>query len=685
MPSIPTDTAVRGAVRNDTGTATARAATFRPEIEGLRAVAVLLVAIYHIWFGRVSGGVDVFLLVTGFLITGSLLRMVEAHGRVRFAAFWSRLFRRLFPPVAIVLIGVLLATFLWLPEPRWRGTISEVVSSALYVENWNLATSAVDYLDRAELPSPVQHIWSLSIQGQFYLIWAVLIAVAGFAASRLRSNVRTIGLAACIAVFVASITYSVIITDANQAWAYFDLGARLWELALGGILAVTLDRIELPRRVRIVLGWVGLVALISCGALLNVSTMFPGYVALWPVGAAILVLLAGTTGHRLGADRLLTWRPLTSLGSVSYALYLWHWPVLVVYLAVTERTVATIHGGVAVLAVSLGLAVLTKFAVDNPVSAFVRSRATPRWAVAVVAVFMAPVLLAAAVWTQRLDEAEQRIAATTLNTADYPGARVITSPEAAPPSLPVLPDPANAREDLPTTYDEGCHASLEQTDATVCEYGPPAAEHSIAVVGASRSAHWYPALREIADTRGWRVYNITKSSCQFSTDTPYTVDGDVYSQCSTWRDGLMRVLREIRPDAVLTSSTRATHDEGEQAFSGFADRWRELDELGIDVIGVRDLPRLAFDAAECVATREAADCASPASYSHAPTDPARKLPDVPGNVALIDMTEYVCPDGQCPAVIGNVLVYRDDAHLTATYARTLAPMLAERITEATHW
>ncbi|WP_019818545.1 acyltransferase family protein [Saccharomonospora saliphila] len=663
----------------------ATTAGHRPEIEGLRAVAVLLVAVYHIWFGRVSGGVDVFLLLTGFLITGSLLRMTESAGRVRFAAFFSRLFKRLFPPVGVVLVGVLGATWLWLPEPRWRGTIAEAVASALYVENWSLATSAVDYLDRTELPSPVQHFWSLSIQGQFYVVWAVLIAVTVAVARRAGAGTRTAGLVACGAVFAGSLTYSVLLTDADQAWAYFDLGARLWEFALGGILALTLPLIRLPRPMRVALGWLGLAALIACGALFDVSTMFPGYVALWPVGAAALVLLAGTTGSPVAADRLLTWRPLTQLGAISYALYLWHWPVLVVYLAQTERSVATLPGGLAVLAVSVGLAVLTRTLLEKPVNAFTRPRTHPGWAMAVVAAFLAPVLVVTTLWTARLDD-RQVVTVTEENASDYPGARVLTSPELAAslPSAPVVPAPADAREDVPDTYDVGCHASLEQTEARVCSHGPAEAEHSIAVVGASRSAHWYPALREIADERGWRVHNITKSSCQFSTDTPHTVDGAVYTQCLRWRENLMTELARLRPDVVLTSSTRATAD-GERAFDGFVERWRQLADLGIDVLGVRDLPRVEGDGASCVATRGADECLYPASYSHAPSDPARALTDVPETVSLTDLTRYVCPEGQCPAVVGNVLVYRDDAHLTTVYSRTLAPVLETAIVRATGW
>src|SRR5690625_5062052 len=214
----------------------------RPEIEGLRAVAVVLVLVYHVWFGRVSGGVDVFLLLTGFLITGSLLRALERDGRISFSAYWSRLARRLVPAAVVVLAGILAATYLFLPPSRWSGVLEEVRAAALYHENWVLAQKAVDYLAREEALSPVQHFWSLSIQGQFYLLWPLLLALGALVAARLGTSVRRAALTAVTVVFAVSLAYSVWITGSDQPWAYFDTGARLWEPALGAVLALVVHR-----------------------------------------------------------------------------------------------------------------------------------------------------------------------------------------------------------------------------------------------------------------------------------------------------------------------------------------------------------------------------------------------------------------------------------------------------------
>lgn len=677
---------VAGTAPPTAGAARVTPGGYRPEIEGLRAVAVLLVAVYHIWFGRVSGGVDVFLLLTGFLITGSLIRAIERDGRIRFAVFWSRLARRLVPAAATVLGATLAATFLLLPRSRWSDILAEVRAAALYHENWALASAAVDYLAREGDDSPVQHFWSLSIQGQFYLLWPVLLTLVAWWAARSRRPLRRTFLVAAGAVFVLSLAYSVWITGHNQAWAYFDTGARLWELALGALLALVIHRIDLPVRLRVLMGWAGLAALVSCGLLLQVSTLFPGYAALWPTGAAVLVIAAGTTGSRFGADRLLTWAPLAALGKLSYSLYLWHWLVLVCYLQVTERTLASPTGGALVLALSLLLAWLTYRFVEHGVERLTRvpERRTPAWSLGAAAGFLAPLLAVSALWTGQLVQ-EQRIRAQEADDPErYPGAQVVEAQALADELVeaPVLPDPADAEDDLSGHHEEGCHVNLTSTDLVVCERGPADAEYTLAMVGASRTAHWHPAVEAAAEANGWRLLSFTKSGCQFSTETPYR-EGELFTECQKWDELAMAALEEDPPDVVFTSSTRATAQE-ETVHEGFVERWEQLEGMGIDVIGVRDLPRRPYMGAECVDAGPSEDCTMPASYSHADRHPADAM-DLPGNVTSIDLTGHVCPEGVCDAVVGNVLVFWDHSHMTATYARTLQPVVEEALQEATGW
>ncbi|GAA1757573.1 acyltransferase family protein [Streptomonospora arabica] len=683
QPQEPSGTAERGA-----GTGRSSGSGFRPELQGLRAVAVLLVAVYHIWLGRVSGGVDVFLLLTGFLITGSLLRAVERGGRVDYAAFWSRLVKRLFPGAAAALAGILAASYLFLPATAWRDAISGTIASALYFQNWHLALSSVDYLAQNSGAGPAQHFWSLSVQGQFYLVWPVLITAAAALARAAGWPLRRVVTAALALVFAASLAYSVAVTAADQPWAYFDTGARLWELALGGLLALALPHLRLRRLPRILLGWVGLAALVSCGLLVNVSTLFPGFIALWPTLAAAAVIVAGSTGSPLAADRLLNLRPLHYVGDHAYALYLWHWPVLVCYLEVTDRTQPSLTGGCLVLAVSMALAVATRWVGEDGVDAFTRARPGRLWSVSVGAACIVPVLAASGVWSGYLthQQRQQELAATQAQAADYPGAAALGAAATAPAQaqdVPVYPDPANAAEDVPVTYTDGCNQGIPESEVLTCSYGPEDPVRTIALVGASHAAHWFPALREIARGEHWRVVNIIKGSCLF-TAADQLRHGQAYESCAVWNSGVMAELADLRPDAVFTTATRTNLDAGsgpvgESVVEGYVSRWRELDAMGIEVIAVRDTPRLDFNAPDCLAENRPEDCVGQRHRSMARTSPLERIDDLPGNVAYIDLTDLLCRGDRCPAVIGNILVYWDSAHITATYMRTLAPVLRDRI------
>ena len=650
---------------------------YRPEIDGLRAVAVLLVAAYHVWSGRVSGGVDVFLVLTGFLITGSLVRAATGEG-IRYGAFLARLAARLVPTAAVVVLATLAATWLLLPETRWREAPGDAVAALLYQTNWRLALDSVDYLARDGDISPFQHFWSLSVQGQFYLVWPALVAAAVWAARRAGRDPRRLLVGALSTVFVLSLAYSVLMTRADQPWAYFDTGARLWELALGGLLALLLPFLRPARAARVALGWAGLAALVLCGALLQVSSVFPGYAALWPTLAAVAVVVAGTSGSPLGADRLLVLRPLRYVGSISYALYLWHWPVLVGYLAVTERGLATPLGGAAVLAVSVLLAAATTPVADR----LARTgrgggrRAAVRGVAAALACLV-PVLGVAAAWSGQQAAERARWAELLADGSSYPGATA--GPEV--PDLPVYPPLVWAAEDAPVTYDDGCNQTTAGTEVITCVYGSEDPVRTVALVGGSHAAHWFPALEEIARARDWRVVNIVKGACLF-TDAPQTYLGEPYTACAEWNRGVMAELRELRPDTVFTTGTTTSLDGSagfgeEQVVDGYLDRWRELDGLGIDVVAVRDTPRFGFDVPGCLAASGPEECTVEPEGSLAPVSPMDGL-DLPRNVTVLDLTDLFCGPDVCRPVIGNVLVYWDDSHIGATFMRTLAPELERR-------
>ena len=343
-------------------------ANYRPEVEGVRAVASLLVAAFHIWLGRVSGGVDVFFVIAGFLTTITLLGQIRRFGRVRPGIFLSRLASRLFPASAVVLVVVSAVSLVLLLPSQWKQTFTEVVASALYLENWQLVRSGVDYLAQDNFHSPVQNFWAMSVQGQFYLIWVALFVAVGFVVRRVwKTEDRRLLIVALAALTITSFAFSIYSVARDQPTAYYSTFARAWEFGLGSLAAVILPGLKVNATLRLIAGWVGLAGLISCGFLLQVSTQFPGVAALWPTLSAALILVAGTGAPSpRGAERLLASRPLVWLGGISYGLYLWHWPLLVFWDEVTgERPDALV--GLIIIAAAIGLAWLSKTYIEDPI------------------------------------------------------------------------------------------------------------------------------------------------------------------------------------------------------------------------------------------------------------------------------------------------------------------------------
>src|SRR5699024_7051153 len=319
---------------------------FRRELHGLRAVALGLVAVYHIWLGRVSGGVDVFLFLSAFFLTGTFVRRLESGRPLGIPRYWLHTFKRLLPPAAVTILLVLGGTAALLPSSMWPTIMQEAVASAAYLQNLLLVLLQVDYHARdAGTASPLQHFWSLSVQGQAFVVWPLLfLLVVGRARRGLSVRRPLIALVAVSG--AASLVWSILSTGTQQQIAYFDTAARMWEFAAGSLLALALPVLDeltgarrpedgAPPRLRVpraLVGWAGIAALLACGVLVDVSALFPGWIALWPLAAAGAVVVAGHSGLRWGVDALLSTRPAAFIGDISYALYLVHWPVLVLWL-----------------------------------------------------------------------------------------------------------------------------------------------------------------------------------------------------------------------------------------------------------------------------------------------------------------------------------------------------------------
>jgi peptidoglycan/LPS O-acetylase OafA/YrhL len=659
---------------------------FRPELQGLRALAVVLVIVYHVWVGRVSGGVDVFFVVSGFLLTGQLVRAAE-RGDLDVRRRWIRSLARLVPAAAVVLVTTTVAGALVLPEGRWSQTVREIVAAALFLENWQLAADSVDYAARNNVPSVAQHFWSLSVQVQAFLLWPLLFAVVALACRNAAGQLRRTATLALVGVFVVSLVYSVELTITNQPLAYFHTLTRLWEFALGGLLALHGDRVVLTLRARVAAGWTGVIGLVACGAVIPVASAFPGVAALWPTGCAALVLLAGQTGARVGADRILTAAPVRYLGDISYGLYLWHWPLLVLYLQAYGQESVGFGAGVLIIVAATGLAAITYECVEKPLA---RRRSGSRHQARLTAVCTAAVLGVALTW--QVATALRVDPEAVLGDDEHPGAHALVMDEEVAPA-PLLPAPVAVTEDWVRIERWDC-APMAGFPMDVCAQPRPVAEDTqepvlpdrrIVVVGDSHAQQLTGALVPLALERNWQLIIMARGACPFSTASEAVLDE---ADCLAWNAAAADEITALQPDAVVTLATRDVRvGLTEQTPGGFVEAWRRLDEQGIPVIALRDNPRFDYSVPDCVQTRpdDVDGCGVDRAEVYAPTPPWAEVPDVPANVAFVDIADAVCTAERCPPVVGNVLVYMDDNHLTATYSTSMSDLLAGRIQEGLGW
>ncbi|MBM9467576.1 acyltransferase family protein [Nakamurella leprariae] len=658
-------------------------AAFRPEIEGLRALACVLVVGYHVWGDRVSGGVDVFFVLTGFLLTGQLLRGVArgGFGPVEVARRWSRTVQRLVPATGVVLLVTAAGALLVLPSSRWGQTSRELVSSVLFVQNWQLASDAVDYAAQHRSASPMQHLWSLSVQLQVVLVAPVLVlAAVRWARWRGVDPVRSMAGLLTVA-FAGSLACSIVLTAVDQPLAYFHTATRVWEFALGGLLALVVDHLRLPGRVRLAAGWVGVGGLIACGAVLSGDRLFPGVAALWPTGCAVLVVLAGRTGDRWSADRWLTTGPAQRLGGWSFGWYLWHWPLLIMTLAATGADRLGLIDGLVVVLAALGLAVLTDQGLDRALTRRLRRpRGGLRPAGLVALAAISAVTVVSLVW-----QAAIRPPALAIDDPRYPGAAVLAGAEADP--LPAIPTAVTATDDWVPTEQWDCTPLTRYPDQLVCVQ--PVVEQPtrrVAVVGDSHAQQISGSLLTVGQQLGWQFIALIRGGCPFSTAAESN-PGD--QTCVDSNAAVLDEMADLQPDLVVTMATRnARPGLTEQTPTGFVDKWRALDELGIPVLAFRDNPRFEESQLECweqagrpvgapdTAIGRDVGCGGLRSDIYATDPPWLAVPDLPGNVTFVDIADAVCDAEYCPVAVGNVLVYMDDNHLTATYSASMAPLVA---------
>jgi len=716
MTISPTCPADAGVAQQAQAATESRAEFYRHDLDGLRGIAIALVAMFHVWFGRVSGGVDVFLALSGFFFGGKLLRvaLTPASSLDPFPEV-IRLVRRLLPTLVVVLAVCALLTVLIQPETRWETFADQSLASLGYYQNWELASTVADYLRAGESVSPLQHIWSMSVQGQFYI--AFLALVFGFAylfRRRLGDRLRTAFVVLLSTLAIASFGYAIVAHAANQAVAYYNSFARAWELLLGVLVGALVPYIRWPMWLRAGTATVALAAVLSCGALIDGVRQFPDPWALVPVGATVLFILSGANradGDRMPLpNRLLATRPLVRLGEMAYALYLWHWPLLIFWLAYTGHAHANFVEGSAVLLASGALAYLTNRYIEEPLRQRKPATAAPAPSVAVPwrtrlrrpttvlgsVIGLLGVTLTATAFTWREHVSAERASGkelSSLSSSDYPGARALIK-HLRVPALRMRPTVLEAQTDYPPSTRDGCISDFKNTDVIKCSYGDKTATRTIALAGGSHAEHWLTALDILGRRHHFKVTTYLKMGCPLSTEKMPLVMGnnDPYPECRDWVPKAMAAVVADHPDFVFTTSTRPWNIKPGDVMPGtYVGIWQAFSDNNIPILAMRDTPWLVkdgqpFNPSDCLAKGgDAVSCGikrSDVLAGHNPTlDWVVQFP----MLKPLDMSNAVCRADICPAVEGNVLVYHDAHHISATYMRTMANELGRQLGPATGW
>lgn len=648
----------------------AGSSNFRRDIQGLRALAVAAVVIFHVWPEALPGGyvgVDVFFVISGYLITGLLLREQESNGRINLAGFYARRIRRLLPVASVTLLCTCVAAAFLMSPTEFGGLAREVIASAFYVENWLLVNRSVDYLAQDVAPSPVQHFWSLSVEEQFYIFWPALMLLAAAAGRRCGWQMRRSVGAALVLVLLCSLAHGIHVSFTDPAPGYFLTSTRVWELAMGGVLA--LMPLAAPGRVggRIA-GWLGFsLILVACVFYTN-RLPFPGYEALLPVVGAMLLLHArlpseGVLGRMLGSP------PAQYLGELSYSIYLWHWPLVVFYPLLTGRAVAHLQDGVVVVLLSIGLAHISKHFIEDRFRHGVPGERIRPWVVG--GVFTLAVV-AGAFSLQQLGArgGAAKLAGDATTTTAGPG------------------DPMTARNDLAAAYAENCIAPSRGEDVRVCRYGDPKGRPVVAV-GDSHMVHWLPALSAIARERGIDLHAITKTGCALMTLQESEVDTPERRSCAVWNAAAMRYIADLKPKAmIVANSSGATHmlgpspDKEARVAERMARSWKQAREQAgvVDILAFRETPRMREDPPECIRLNkgDGAACSYPQSGAVGGSLVELAAGQVAG-VTVVNMNDVICPGGVCAPVVNGVYVWRDKHHLTASFVESIEADVSKKM------
>lgn len=658
----------------------------RLDLQGLRAVAVLVVVLYHAGVPIPGGfvGVDVFFVLSGFLIIGLLVNELTTRGRIDFGQFWAKRARRLVPASALVLVSTLAIGSAVLSYFDRKALATDSVWAALFSANWNYALAGDDYMNADGVPSAFRHFWSLAVEEQFYLLAPVLLATIGWFAVRRHVSVRaTVGVFLSV-LLVGSLAYCVWVSMVNPSSAYYDTGARAWQLAAGGLLAIIMAGRQLTTRTSTILGSAGIALLIvslfgmsEAGAF---NLTYPSVLALAPTIAALALIAAGSGPSLLG--RFLSLRPVTYIGDISYSLYLWHWPFLVLGWHITGSD--SVMTGLALVGASAAASVVTFHVVENPIRNSTGLRVMTR---PLVSVAMAASMVFVTVQISSQIEASE-IDTTRHATADQIG----SNPPA--PDKPVFNDSVSdvkpalaiAPKDERNMRAAGCQIAYTDpkvSDVEACTFGSKTSPNRVFIIGDSISSAVFPAVEKAA--RGeWAITVLAKSACTIADINRYRPEhpDEFWTECATWREDVIDVVLDERPDLVIvgasenslvkmvgtdgTASARNVAD----ATRGMASSLRRFHKAGIKTALVQSPVIAPYTLPGCLSKRlSVTRCSWPSTGLRTTDQVAKVLP----KMAYVPTMDAYCRSDRCSPVVGRTIVFRDSLHFTKTFSKSLAP------------
>nr|WP_256371188.1 acyltransferase family protein [Mycobacterium sp. PS03-16] len=701
---------------------------FRPDIEGLRAVAVLAVVLFHADVPGLRGGfvgVDVFFVISGFLITGLLWREASANGTVRLRNFYAARARRLLPASAVVGVITMIGAALLLPPLQVASVAMDGITSALYVSNYRFIGSGVNYFAESSLasPSPFQHYWSLGVEEQFYLVWPILIIGTAWLIRRLRRLDTKAAATASVRpyvvilglVTVVSFALSLFITYLVPPVAFFSLPTRAWQLAAGGLIALTVTQWRrMPAVPAAVTGWTGLALILLACTWLSSATRYPGIAALLPTLGAVLVIGAGCAQPSRGCGRLLSTRPMGAIGRVSYSWYLWHWPVLVFTPLVVGHAIG-LAGKLTAVLVAAGLAVLTMRFVEDPLRFSPRIRRSA-WAglglggavtaTAVCVALVTPMLLPNPA-SRGPVATPVRIAAATVPPGSDPTAydaavrAVFDQAQAAvAASVDIRTVPSNLTPNLSELGSQqlsilsgGCLLVVPfDTEQPECATADTSSATTVALIGDSRAAMYHPAFEQAATQRSWRLEMLAKASCpivELPVSDQFNGLAEQFQRCAQWRGEILTRVQAEPPQLVVVASARAYDATGVHTMTPglkmFDDAWldglsrlvQQLRDTGAQVLVLGPSVDLPMSAPLCLSAHpeDVTTCAAVRGEKYARGIAAEAAAVEAAGGRYTDVTGLFCAGDRCPVIVGNTLVYFDAGHLTREYAQHLAPAM----------